>query len=87
MLCGKMQANWKKSSILVWRITMAYDFDRQIDRRSSDSVKWNRYDENILPLWVADMDFKSPEAVIRALRERVEHGVFGYGTEPPKLRK
>lgn len=66
---------------------MTYDFDRQIDRRSSDSVKWNRYDENTLPLWVADMDFKSPEAVIRALRERVEHGVFGYGTEPPKLRQ
>ena len=39
-----------------------------------------------MPLWVADMDFASPEPVIRALRERVEHGLFGYCTEPPELR-
>jgi len=66
---------------------MAYNFDQIIDRRRSDSVKWCRYDEDVLPLWVADMDFVSPEPVIRALRERVDHGVFGYGTEPPALRK
>jgi len=66
---------------------MAYDFDRVIDRRGSDSVKWRCYDSDVLPLWVADMDFPSPEPVIRALRERVEHGIFGYGIEPPELRE
>jgi len=66
---------------------MAYNFDQIIERRGSDSVKWGRYDEDVLPLWVADMDFRSPEPVLRALRERVEHGVFGYGMEPPELRR
>ena len=65
---------------------MSYDFDRVIDRRASDSVKWHRYDEDVLPLWVADMDFASPEPVIRALRRRVEHGIFGYAHELPELR-
>jgi len=66
---------------------MSYDFDQRIDRRHSESVKWHRYDKDVLPMWVADMDFKSPEPVIRALRERVEHGVFGYGMDPPELRE
>src|SRR3989441_2203235 len=57
---------------------MTYDFDRLIDRRRTDSQKWRTYGPDVLPLWVADMDFQSPEPVIRALRERVEHGVFGY---------
>ena len=65
---------------------MTHHFDRIIDRRQSDSIKWHFYDEDVLPLWVADMDFTSPEPVIAALRERVEHGVFGYGTEPKELR-
>ena len=64
---------------------MAYDFDRVIDRRNSDSVKW-RYYGDALPLWVADMDLVSPEPVVRALRERVVHSVYGYGTEPRELR-
>src|SRR5881396_952450 len=58
---------------------MAYDFDRVIERRHTESSKWRKYGEDVVPLWVADMDFVSPEPVIRALRERVEHGVFGYG--------
>ena len=65
--------------------TMAYNFDQIIDRRGSDSVKWGYYDEDVLPLWVADMDFASPEPVIRALCERADHGVFGYGMAPPEL--
>lgn len=65
---------------------MANNLDELVDRRRSDSEKWRRYGEEVLPLWVADMDFRSPEPVIRALRERVEHGVFGYGCEPPELR-
>ena len=57
---------------------MKYDFDRVIPRRPTDSIKWNQYDANVLPLWVADMDFVSPEPVIRALHERVAQGIFGY---------
>src|SRR2546430_3045010 len=58
---------------------MAYDFDRVIERRHTESSKWRKYGQDVIPLWVADMDFASPAPVIRALRERVEHGVFGYG--------
>lgn len=56
-----------------------HDFDRVIDRRSTDSAKWRAYPPDVLPLWVADMDFPAPEPVIQALRERVEHGIYGYG--------
>ena len=66
---------------------MTNDFDRLIDRRHSDSDKWHHYGDDVLPMWVADMDFLSPQPVIRALRERVEHGVFGYGTDLPELRQ
>ena len=56
-----------------------FDFDTAIDRRGTDSEKWNKYrDRNVIPLWVADMDFCSPPAVIAALHDRVSHGVFGY---------
>jgi cystathionine beta-lyase len=65
---------------------MAIEFDQVLDRRHSDSTKWGRYGPDVLPLWVADMDFRSPEAVIAALRQRAEHGIFGYGQEPPELR-
>jgi cystathionine beta-lyase len=66
---------------------MTYDFDECIDIRHADSAKWKYYDEDVLPLWVADMDFRSPNPVIRALHERVEHGVFGYGWDPRELRE
>ena len=56
-----------------------FDFDTVIDRSNTGSEKWDRYrGRDILPLWVADMDFRSPPAVIEALHERVAHGVFGY---------
>ena len=64
---------------------MAYHFDQVIDRRCSESAKWHCYGEGVLPMWVADMDFRSPEPVIHALHQRAEHGVFGYGLEPPEL--
>jgi cysteine-S-conjugate beta-lyase len=66
---------------------MTISFDEVVDRRHSDSCKWREYDADVLPLWVADMDFPAPEAVVRALRRRVEHGVFGYGEEPRRLRE
>ncbi len=68
------------------QIDDAYDFAQVIERRGTDSVKWSRYENDVIPLWVADMDFLAPEPVLRVLRERVEHGVFGYGQEPGDLR-
>jgi cystathionine beta-lyase len=61
-----------------------FDFDTAIDRRPTSSTKWNRYKgRDVIPLWVADMDFRCAPAIVDALRARVEHGVFGY-TEPPE---
>jgi cystathionine beta-lyase len=61
-------------------------FDRIIDRRHTNSSKWEQYGD-ALPLWVADMDFRAPEPVVEALRARVEHGVFGYTRPAPELRE
>jgi cystathionine beta-lyase len=57
---------------------MKYDFDTIRDRRGSDSAKWKKYGDDVLPLWVADMDFVSAEPILRALHERVDHAFFGY---------
>lgn len=57
---------------------MPYDFDRPVERRGTNSIKWKRYGPEVLPLWVADMDFPAPEPVQEALRRAVEHGVYGY---------
>ena len=56
------------------------------ERRNTDSVKWGLFTEDVLPLWVADMDFTSPPAVIEALKQRVSHGVFGYALESQELK-
>lgn len=69
---------------------MIYDFDRLIDRRNTSSVKWDSNQalfgrENLLDMWVADMDFPCPEPVVRAIRERAEHPVFGYTFPPESL--
>lgn len=66
---------------------MQYNFDRGIDRRNSDSIKWNYYDKDVLPLWVADMDFASPEPVVQALAQRARHAVFGYPKESEELKE
>lgn len=66
---------------------MLFDFDTPLNRIDTDSLKWDKYKgRDVLPLWVADMDFPSPPAVITALHARVDHGVFGY-TLPPKELK
>lgn len=62
---------------------MNYDFDSVTDRRNTDSIKYDfaperGKPEGLLPLWVADMDFKAPPCVIRALEEKSRHGIFGY---------
>lgn len=65
---------------------MDFDFDTVLDLTGGDSMKWNRYaGRDILPLWVADMDFAAPPAVIEALHGRVDRGVFGYGGPWPSL--
>ena len=67
---------------------MKYDFDELVDRRGTNSLKWD-YSErftgrsDLLPLWVADMDFRAPEFITRALTERIVGGVFGYAQYPP----
>ena len=57
---------------------MAYNFDSIINRRGTNSLKWQKYPSDVLPLWVADMDFMAPEPILAELRARVEHGIFGY---------
>ena len=56
-----------------------YNFNTLPDRRGTQSMKWDSFAKDLLPMWVADMDFPAPPAVLKALRDRVEHGVFGYG--------
>ncbi len=64
----------------------AFDFDSPIDRRRTASLKWERYpDPDDLPLWVADMDFASPPAVVEALGRRADHPVYGYTLPPGEL--
>ncbi len=61
-------------------------FDTPVDRRDTSSNKWEKYGErNIIPMWVADTDFKAPQVVIDALQARIEHGVFGYTNTPAEL--
>jgi len=63
-----------------------FDFSTAPERTGSDSINWRRYaGRDILPLWVADMDFAAPPAVLAALHRRIEHGVFGYGGPWPSL--
>ncbi len=58
---------------------MAFDFDHAPERAGTDSQKWQKYaGRDVLPMWVADMDFVSPPAIMEALKRRVEHGIFGY---------
>ncbi len=65
---------------------MEFDFDRLLDRRGTDSLKWDKYKgRDVLPLWVADMDFPAPPAVLQALHERVDHGIFGYTVPSDEL--
>ena len=60
---------------------MQVNFDKVINRSNTNSIKWNNENQEILPMWVADMDFKAPKTVIEALVKRAEHGIYGY-SEP-----
>ena len=65
---------------------MNYDFDRVIERRGTDSNKWQKYGDDVIPLWVADMDFVSAEPIRKALHHRIDHGIFGYTRPTMELR-
>lgn len=65
---------------------MAYDFYRPVERRGTWSARWERYPADVIPLWVADTDFRAPPAVLEAMARRVAHGVFGYSVQPEVLR-
>lgn len=61
---------------------MKYDFDKTINRRATNSYKWDSAPEGALPMWVADMDFRTAPAIIDVLQKRVAHGIFGYTRVP-----
>ncbi len=65
---------------------MKYDFDQVVERRGTDCIKWSLYPDDVIPMWVADTDFRSPQPVIQALHRRVDHGVFGYSQPAADLR-
>ncbi|MCD6356728.1 MAG: PatB family C-S lyase [Anaerolineaceae bacterium] len=62
-----------------------YNFDRLIDRKGTHSIKWDLFSEDVIPLWVADMDFASPQEIILAIKERLEHPIFGYQSPNPEV--
>ena len=65
---------------------VSFDFSTPVERRGTASLKWDKYrGKDIIPLWLADMDFRSPSAVVDALQQRVAHGVFGYTAAPEEL--
>ena len=64
-----------------------FDFDTPLDRAGTWSTRWERHaGADVIPLWVADTDFRAAPAILQALWRRLEHGVFGYSTPPPELR-
>ncbi len=71
---------------------MKYDFDKPINRTNTHSVKWDNLDkifgsEDVLPMWVADMDFPCPQPILDAIEKRNSHGIFGYTTRPESLHE
>ncbi|HEU4352811.1 MAG TPA: PatB family C-S lyase [Burkholderiales bacterium] len=66
---------------------MSFDFDSPVERAGSWSTRWERYfGRDVIPLWVADTDFRAAPAIREALLARIAHGVFGYSTPPHELR-
>lgn len=62
-----------------------YDFDTPVNRRGVNCAKHDLFDEDVLAMWVADADFRSPEVVMDAMKARIDHGVFGYDMGLPRL--
>lgn len=67
---------------------MTFDFDTPVDRSGTWSARWEKYaGRDVIPLWVADTDFRAPPPVLQAMRARLDHGVLGYTTPPDELRE
>ena len=66
---------------------MPYNFDQIIERRDSNSVKWTSYPEDVLPLWVADMDFRTPKPILDVLHAALDRGVLGYEFIQPRTQR
>lgn len=66
---------------------MAYNFDEIIERRDTNSTKWTEYPPDVLPLWVADMDFRTPEPIREVLRAALDRGVLGYEFIQPRTQQ
>ena len=67
---------------------MQFDFDTPVNRSRTWSLRWDKYaGRDVIPLWVADTDFRAPPAVLEAMRKRPEHGVLGYTSAPEELRQ
>ncbi len=67
---------------------MTFDFDAPLERAGTWSTRWERYaGRDVIPLWVADSDFRAPPCVLEALEKRTKHGVFGYTIAPQELRE
>jgi cysteine-S-conjugate beta-lyase len=65
---------------------MTYNFDQIIERRNTSSIKWKQYPEDVLPLWVADMDFLTPEPILNAIHAMLDRGVLGYEFLQPRTK-
>jgi cysteine-S-conjugate beta-lyase len=65
---------------------MEFDFDAPVERRGTWSARWERYPADVIPLWVADTDFRAPPPVLAALQRRIAHGILGYNVPPAALR-
>ncbi|WP_242210072.1 MULTISPECIES: PatB family C-S lyase [unclassified Pseudomonas] len=66
---------------------MTFDFDQLFDRHNTGSTKWSRYSADVLPMWVADMDFAAPPVIIEALQKRLLHPLVGYSVAQDNLRE
>jgi len=64
---------------------MDYHFDQPVDRKHTDCIKWDAAGPDVLPMWIADMDFKAAPVIQQALEDRVAHGIFGYTQTPQRL--
>lgn len=66
---------------------MTFDFDQLFDRHHTGSTKWSRYPADVLPMWVADMDFAAPPVIVEALQQRLLHPLLGYSVAQNNLRE
>ena len=64
-----------------------FNFDQLVDRRASSSTKWQKFAPDVLPMWVADMDFAAPEFILEEIKARLAHPILGYTDRPDSLNE